>query len=86
MKKLSNEQMLELQGGGKPNYFACGAMVAWGVTGVILAAATPFTWLSAAGAIGAGAAMMDSAGNCVGANAYVVKRDDLYNVSAFRPI
>lgn len=70
MKKLSEEKMEKVYGGA--NYFSCGAMVLWGVTGIVLAA-TSVTVVGAAAALGAGAAMLDSANSCVGGGTKFVR-------------
>ena len=53
--------MEKLQGGSG---FACAAMVGWGIVGIGLAA-TAATGVGMLGALAAGAAMFDSAHNCV---------------------
>ncbi|QOI98503.1 MAG: hypothetical protein HRU69_13820 [Flammeovirgaceae bacterium] len=66
MKELSSEKMQNLQGEG---WFACAAMVGWGIlavgTTVAVTAGGPITWGGAGLIVGEVAAMMDSADSCV---------------------
>jgi hypothetical protein len=62
MEKLSFETMENVEGG--KSALACGEMVLWGIAGVLFAAAAPITLVSAAGAIGSAAAMLNAGERC----------------------
>lgn len=61
MEKLTLETMENVEGGSA---LACGEMVLWGIAGVLFAAAAPITLVSAAGAVGSAAAMLNAGERC----------------------
>ncbi len=58
MKKLNLEKMEGIEGG------SCFGMIAYGALGIALAFSTPFTLVSAAGALVAGAEMINQSQSC----------------------